>query len=156
LKVVLPLHPRTRSRFQQFDLLDDLIAAGIGVLEPQSYFDFLALMDNAAVVLTDSGGIQEETTALGVPCMTFRENTERPITITEGTNQLVGTDPARVREALDETLQHPKSGRIPELWDGHAGERIVTVIAAQRRSDGASVSEAFGSSASGAAATWQT
>ena len=126
------------------------------MLEPQSYFDFLALMDNAAVVLTDSGGIQEETTALGVPCMTFRENTERPITITEGTNQLVGTDPAVVREALDETLRRPKSGRIPELWDGHAGERIIAVIAGQRRGDGASVSEACGSSASGAAATCQT
>ena len=155
-RVVVPLHPRTRSRFCQFDLLDDLIAAGICVLEPQSYFDFLALMDNAAVVLTDSGGIQEETTALGVPCMTFRENTERPITITEGTNQLVGTDPTRVREALDEILQHPKSGRIPELWDGHAGERIITVIAAPRGGGGASVSEGYGSSALGAAATCQT
>jgi len=156
LPVVVPLHPRTRSRFREFGLLDDLIAAGISVLEPQSYFDFLALMDNAALVLTDSGGIQEETTALGVACMTFRENTERPITITEGTNQLVGTDPAVVRAALAETLERPKSGHVPELWDGNAGERIIAVIARQGRGGLADASGSYGSHLSGAAATCQT
>lgn len=148
LKVVLPLHPRTRSRFQEFGLLDDLLAAGICVLEPQSYLDFLALMDNAAVVLTDSGGIQEETTALGVPCLTFRENTERPITIAEGTNRLVGTDPSRVREALEASLQPPQPVRIPELWDGRAAERIIAIIA-----KGRSVPDTYGERSSGVAAT---
>jgi UDP-N-acetylglucosamine 2-epimerase (non-hydrolysing) len=128
LKVVLPLHPRSARQLQQFGLFDSLQSQAV-VLEPLGYLDFLALLDHARVVLTDSGGIQEETTVLGVPCLTFRENTERPITVTHGTNRVVGLDPARVASALDEILSAPTSAaRIPELWDGHAAERIVGIL----------------------------
>jgi UDP-N-acetylglucosamine 2-epimerase (non-hydrolysing) len=87
-------------------------------------------MDHAGVVLTDSGGVQEETTVLGVPCLTLRDNTERPITITEGTNRLVGRDPARIRSAVDAVLEAPPAPRRPALWDGHAAERIVDALLA--------------------------
>ena len=97
LKVVLPLHPRSAGKLQEFGLLDAFRAQAT-VIEPLGYLDFLSLLDNARLVLTDSGGIQEETTVLGVPCLTFRENTERPITVTHGTNRIVGLDPARVGE----------------------------------------------------------
>ncbi|MCX6545054.1 MAG: UDP-N-acetylglucosamine 2-epimerase (non-hydrolyzing) [Acidobacteria bacterium] len=131
LPVVLPIHPRTESRFADFGLLDQLRAwRNVILVEPLGYLDFLALMDNARLVFTDSGGIQEETTVLGVPCLTFRENTERPITITQGTNQLVGLDPTRVAAAADEILSgHSPAGRIPDLWDGRAAERIVAILA---------------------------
>ena len=93
------------------------------------YLDFLCLLSKAKLVLTDSGGIQEETTALGVPCLTLRENTERPITITEGTNLLVGTDPVKIVAAARDTLAGKgKAGRIPPLWDGHAAKRIVDIL----------------------------
>ena len=93
------------------------------------YLEFLALMMNARLVLTDSGGIQEETTILGVPCLTLRENTERPITIVEGTNTLVGADPARIVAETRRILAGKgKTGRVPELWDGHAAERIVEIL----------------------------
>lgn len=136
LPVVLPIHPRTRGRFEAFGLLSRLAScAGVQLLEPLGYFEFLALMDNARLVFTDSGGIQEETTALGVPCITFRENTERPITVTEGTNHLVGTDPARVSGVLGDVLAgDTASARCPELWDGRAAERIVTRFAAAHKS----------------------
>jgi UDP-N-acetylglucosamine 2-epimerase (non-hydrolysing) len=130
LPVVLPLHPRTQARWRQFGLLDRLNgSARLRWTEPLGYLDFLALMDNAALVFTDSGGIQEETTVLGVPCLTFRENTERPSTITQGSNRLVGLDPERVAVAVDEVLAGgvPR-GRIPELWDGRAAERILAVL----------------------------
>jgi UDP-N-acetylglucosamine 2-epimerase (non-hydrolysing) len=132
LPAVIPLHPRTRSRLESFGLLERLRQwPAVQILDPLGYFEFLALMDRAAVVFTDSGGIQEETTALGVPCLTFRDNTERPITVTEGTNQLVGLDPARVAAALDQLLRgEGPPGRIPELWDGHAAERIWTTLRA--------------------------
>ncbi len=131
LPVVFPIHPRTRGRFGQFGLLDRLEhRADLVLAEPLGYFDFLALMDAACLVFTDSGGIQEETTALGVPCITFRDNTERPITVTEGTNQVVGMAPARVAQAVDEILAgRTPAGRVPDLWDGHASERIVAVLA---------------------------
>ncbi|MGV3722649.1 MAG: non-hydrolyzing UDP-N-acetylglucosamine 2-epimerase, partial [Actinomycetota bacterium] len=130
LPVVLPLHPRTRSRLQDFDLLSRVERLpGVRITEPLGYLDFLALMDGARVVVTDSGGVQEETTALGVPCLTFRENTERPITVTEGTNQLIGMDPQRLASALDALLHgSPAPARVPELWDGHASERILDVL----------------------------
>ena len=96
---------------------------------PLGYLDFLALMDGSAAVLTDSGGIQEETTALGIPCLTLRENTERPITISQGTNVLAGTTKASIVEAWREQRAHPKPGRIPELWDGCAAERCADAIA---------------------------
>jgi len=128
--VVLPLHPRTRSRWSSFGLLARLKrCATLTITDPLGYLDFLALMDNAALVLTDSGGIQEETTILGVPCLTFRENTERPITVTEGTNQLVGLDLVRMATAVDEVLSGEiVEGRTPELWDGQAAARILHVL----------------------------
>ena len=133
VKVVLPLHPRSARQLQEFGLLESLRARAI-LLEPLGYLDFLALLDHAKLVLTDSGGIQEETTVLGVPCLTFRENTERPITVTHGTNRVVGLDPRRVGEAVDEILADPGSPkRIPELWDGHAAERIIATLRQNHR-----------------------
>lgn len=124
--IVFPVHPRTQQR---------LIQAGIGhhpqllLIPPIGYLDFLCLLSNAALVLTDSGGIQEETTALGVPCLTLRENTERPITVSEGTNVLVGTDAAKIVAAAQDILEGKgKAGRVPRLWDGHAAERIVEIL----------------------------
>jgi UDP-N-acetylglucosamine 2-epimerase (non-hydrolysing) len=133
LPVILPLHPRSQLKLGQFGLLDEIVSWGrVQIVDPLGYLDFLALMDNARLVFTDSGGIQEETTALGVPCMTFRENTERPITVTQGTNQVVGLDPSRVARATDQILAgHGRSGRVPELWDGHAAERIVATLLGQ-------------------------
>src|SRR6185503_2365589 len=98
------------------------------LVPPQGYLDFLALQSHAAMVLTDSGGIQEETTALGVPCLTLRDNTERPITITEGTNQLVGREPASIVAGARKALAGEISPRCPALWDGRAGERIAGAI----------------------------
>ncbi|HYS70404.1 MAG TPA: UDP-N-acetylglucosamine 2-epimerase (non-hydrolyzing) [Gemmatimonadaceae bacterium] len=118
--ILFPAHPRTRARLQT--LVPKRTLRGVRVIDPLPYRTFLGLMANARVVVTDSGGIQEETTALGIPCLTLRRNTERPITITEGTNQLVEPDP----EPFDRAL-HAANGRrhrIPELWDGHTAERI--------------------------------
>jgi UDP-N-acetylglucosamine 2-epimerase (non-hydrolysing) len=99
------------------------------VTEPLGYLDFLSLMANAHLVLTDSGGIQEDTTILGVPCLTLRENTERPVTVMEGTNVIVGRDPQRiVAETLVVLDEKGKAGRVPELWDGRAAERVVGVL----------------------------
>ena len=128
LPVVLPLHPRSARQLGEFGLLDGLRATA-RVIEPLGYFEFLALVDHARLVLTDSGGIQEETTVLGVPCLTYRENTERPITVTHGTNRVVGVDPHAVGEAVDQILAaEDLSHRVPELWDGHAAERIVAIL----------------------------
>jgi UDP-N-acetylglucosamine 2-epimerase (non-hydrolysing) len=128
LRVILPLHPRSVKQFQTFGLFETLSAQAT-VVEPLGYLDFLALLDQARLVLTDSGGIQEETTVLGVPCLTFRENTERPITVTNGTNQVVGLDPRRVGRAVDDIMATAVSTpRIPELWDGHAAERIIATL----------------------------
>ena len=130
LPVVLPLHPRTRSRVSEFLLGDLLEAEGLIVTEPLPYLDFVQLMASARVVLTDSGGIQEETTVLGVPCLTLRDNTERPVTVEQGTNRLVGSDPAALLPAWRELRDSPpREARVPEGWDGRASERIVDVIA---------------------------
>jgi len=131
IPVLFPVHPRTRERIEKFGLSHYLGAAGAGVrlCDPLGYLEFLHLQSAATLVLTDSGGIQEETTALGVPCLTIRENTERPITVTEGTNILVGSDPAVIlREARAILAGNSKAGRCPTLWDGRAAERIVKVL----------------------------
>ncbi len=126
LAVIFPAHPRTRQRIADFGLN----AEQLRILDPLSYVDFLGLQSRATVVITDSGGIQEETTYLGVPCLTLRENTERPVTVTFGTNVLVGRDPDKLRSELSRVLAgQAKKGTIPPLWDGHAGERIAAVLA---------------------------
>jgi len=128
LPVIFPVHPRTRLRLSE---MAGEPAPGLLLVPPLGYLDFLRLMSEARLVLTDSGGIQEETTVLGVPCLTLRENTERPITVEQGTNRLIGVDPAAVLDAARHTLGHRLTGgRIPELWDGRAAERIVDVLAA--------------------------
>jgi UDP-N-acetylglucosamine 2-epimerase (non-hydrolysing) len=130
LPLVLALHPRTKARLAEFGLADAFDDARIAILPPQGYLEMLGLMAKATMVLTDSGGLQEETTALGVPCLTIRENTERPITIAEGTNTLCGTDAQRIVESAFEILATGgKRGRSPELWDGHAAERIAQHLA---------------------------
>jgi UDP-N-acetylglucosamine 2-epimerase (non-hydrolysing) len=127
LPLVFPVHPRTRGTLQKAGL--DL-GPRIRLMDPQPYMSFLHLWKDAAVLLTDSGGLQEETTALGVPCLTLRENTERPITIHEGTNHLVGTDPAKIVAAARAALAAgPQAARRPALWDGRAAGRIVDVLA---------------------------
>jgi len=130
LPVVFPAHPRTRKRFEEFGLGERVAALpGLRVCEPLGYLDFLGLMSQASLVLTDSGGLQEETTALGIPCLTLRENTERPVTVTEGTNTVVGVDPERIVAAARSALSgNGKAGRIPALWDGKASERIADVF----------------------------
>jgi UDP-N-acetylglucosamine 2-epimerase (non-hydrolysing) len=125
LPVVLPVHPRTAARLESAG-----IPEGLRLVPPAGYLDFIALQASARLVLTDSGGIQEETTALGVPCLTTRDSTERPITLTEGTNVLVGRDPERIVAAAREVLESPPAKRAPALWDGHAGERIADVLLA--------------------------
>ena len=134
LPVLFPVHPRTQARIAAGPALQAQVqeAKGLLLCDPLGYLDFLALMDGARLVLTDSGGIQEETTALGVPCLTLRENTERPVTIEVGTNRLVGGDPARIVPAAIEILDGPQeAGGIPELWDGHAAGRIADVLLRQ-------------------------
>ena len=130
LPVVFPVHPRTRGRLAEFGLLEGLEALGdVHVTEPRGYLPFLGRVGDARLVLTDSGGIQEETTALGVPCLTLRENTERPVTLTEGTNRLVGTSRAAIGAAAAEARGREEAGgRYPELWDGRAAGRIVEVL----------------------------
>jgi UDP-N-acetylglucosamine 2-epimerase (non-hydrolysing) len=123
LPLILPAHPRARP------LLESLgVPPGVTLVPPAGYLDFVALEASARLVLTDSGGIQEETTVLGVPCLTLRDNTERPITVSEGTNRLVGRDPSRIAEAALQVLAAPPPPRRPALWDGHAGDRIAEVI----------------------------
>ena len=124
--LVFALHPRTRNNIERFNLLGLVDAAKMVLLPPQGYLEMLGLMAGASLVLTDSGGLQEETTALGVPCLTLRENTERPITVEQGTNILVGRNRGAINAHVDEILAGKgKHGRVPELWDGHAAERIA-------------------------------
>ncbi|MFN3594421.1 MAG: non-hydrolyzing UDP-N-acetylglucosamine 2-epimerase [Thiobacillaceae bacterium] len=129
LPVIFPIHPRTRAAAERFGLADRLERPGIRLLPPQGYLEMLGLVREATLVLTDSGGLQVETTALGVPCITLRENTERPITLTEGTNTLTGPDPEKILQCFDDILTSGgKRGRIPEYWDGRAAERIATIV----------------------------
>jgi UDP-N-acetylglucosamine 2-epimerase (non-hydrolysing) len=127
LPVVFPVHPRTRARL---DGSPRAIAPGVRLTEPLGYLDFVGLLDGARLALTDSGGIQEETTVLGIPCLTLRDSTERPITLTEGTNTLVGADGARLGPALDAALRSDRTPRRPRGWDGRAAERVVRALAA--------------------------
>ncbi|MDR1853410.1 MAG: UDP-N-acetylglucosamine 2-epimerase (non-hydrolyzing) [Azoarcus sp.] len=130
LPLVVALHPRTRASIDRHGMNEALAAPGFLVLPPQGYLEMLGLMANARLVLTDSGGMQEETTALGVPCLTLRENTERPITIEQGTNTLVGVAPEAIVAAAATVLDGGgKAGRIPEYWDGRAAERIAAHLA---------------------------
>ena len=125
LDIVFPVHPRTRQRIAEFKIA----TKNLHLLEPMPYIEFLALQSRATVVITDSGGIQEETTYLGVPCLTLRSNTERPVTVTLGTNVLVGEDKHRLTSELKNILAgKAKKGSIPPLWDGHASERIAEVL----------------------------
>ena len=130
LPILFPAHPRTYKQLADFGLLQRLRAMpGVKLLEPLGYLEFLGLMAQARLVLTDSGGIQEETTILGVPCLTLRENTERPITVSQGTNEVVGTLPERIVGAAWRVLDGgSKKGRCPELWDGQAAERVVAIL----------------------------
>ena len=132
MPVVFPVHPRSRRNLDAFGLGTRGAATGdLRLIEPLGYLDFLKLMTHAAVVLTDSGGIQEETTILQVPCLTLRKNTERPITLTEGTNRLVGTAPEAIVNAFREVCHKPPGRtRMPGLWDGRAAERIVAHLLA--------------------------
>ncbi|RPH63390.1 MAG: UDP-N-acetylglucosamine 2-epimerase (non-hydrolyzing) [Burkholderiales bacterium] len=131
LPLVFPVHPRTRGNLEKFGL--DL-GSNVLLTKPLSYMDFLNLWKDASLILTDSGGLQEETTALGIPCVTLRENTERPVTVEEGTNTVVGVDPARIVAAADAVLAgRGKTGRRPQFWDGRAAERIVETLAARLR-----------------------
>ncbi|MGH9704084.1 MAG: UDP-N-acetyl glucosamine 2-epimerase, partial [Candidatus Acidiferrales bacterium] len=141
--VIFPAHPRTQKRIREFGL-ENYFASheshdgngvgnaeskkGIQIVPPLGYLDFLCLMKHAKLVVTDSGGIQEETTCLGVPCITVRENTERPITVTSGTNVIAGTRMEGIREAIQRQANSARNGTVPELWDGHAAERIIEVI----------------------------
>jgi len=124
--MVFPVHPRTRKQLAELELA---IPPGLRLVDPLGYLDFLGLTDAAALVLTDSGGIQEETTVLGVPCLTLRENTERPITVEQGTNSLVGLSAELIVAEGQKALRgQGKTGRVPDLWDGHAAERIADVL----------------------------
>jgi UDP-N-acetylglucosamine 2-epimerase (non-hydrolysing) len=126
LPLVFALHPRTRANIQKFGLDKLIDSQQMVLLPPQGYLEMLGLMDGATLVLTDSGGLQEETTALGVPCLTMRENTERPITVDQGTNTMVGRDAQAIRDGVTAILAgRGKQGRVPELWDGKAAERIA-------------------------------
>ncbi|MFP2927291.1 non-hydrolyzing UDP-N-acetylglucosamine 2-epimerase [Pyxidicoccus sp. 3LG] len=131
MPVIFPVHPRTRKMIAEQGLGHWFERhPNLRPVDPMGYLDFVALMAQARLVLTDSGGLQEETTALGVQCLTLREETERPITVEEGTNEVVGTDPDRIREAADRVFDGKgKEGRIPEFWDGRTGERIADLFA---------------------------
>ena len=130
LPVILPLHPRTKSMIEKFGFGKLLDTPDILLLPPMGYLEMLGLMKDAKVVLTDSGGIQEETTALGVPCITLRNNTERPITVDEGTNTIAGQDTQTILTIFNEIMRNGgKGGRIPQYWDGRASNRIADVIA---------------------------
>ena len=137
ITIVFPAHPRTQARIRELGFAPWVGSmSNLMLLDPLGYLDFLKLMSGSKFVMTDSGGMQEETTVLGVPCLTLRENTERPITVTQGTNTIVGTDPDRiVAESLTIINRGGKKGRVPELWDGRAAKRIVRILA-QRVGEG--------------------
>lgn len=127
--VIFPVHPRTKATIERFGLSHLLDRATVLLVPPMGYLEMLGLMKDARVVLTDSGGIQEETTALGTPCITLRHNTERPITVDEGTNTIAGNDPATILAAYEAVIAGGgKAGRVPHFWDGRAAERIAAIV----------------------------
>ena len=130
LPLIFPVHPRTRARIAEFELTSLVDASpNLHLLEPLGYLDFLCLTSQAKVIVTDSGGLQEESTALGVPCLTMRDSTERPITCETGTGTLIGNSIERLSENLEQVLEGTyKTGRCPALWDGKAAERIVELL----------------------------
>lgn len=126
INVVFPVHPRTKKMLEKFDIK---ISQGVKTLEPLGFKDALYLWKDAMCVFTDSGGLQEETTALGIPCFTIRENTERPVTVQQGTNTLIGASGAAILSSFEQVVAgNIKKGNIPELWDGNAAERIVDIL----------------------------
>jgi UDP-N-acetylglucosamine 2-epimerase (non-hydrolysing) len=137
LPVVFPIHPRTRRRIEEFGLArEDELWGDLRLVEPLGYLDFLRLYSGARIVLTDSGGIQEETTALGIPCLTLRDNTERPVTVELGTNRVVGTDPLKIVAEAEAALGRARiedAPRVPPLWDGHTAERILDALLERTR-----------------------
>lgn len=129
LPLIFPIHPRTRQRIKDFNLEEQLASYKISLIEPLGYLDFLQLYSNARLVLTDSGGVQEETTALGIPCLTLRENTERPITVEQGTNRIVGTNREHIEAIGKEVLAHSEiKPKHLEFWDGQAATRVIAAI----------------------------
>jgi UDP-N-acetylglucosamine 2-epimerase (non-hydrolysing) len=135
LPIVFPVHPRTLKMIAELGLEKRLNACGLLLTAPLGYLDFLQLMSGARLVLTDSGGVQEETTVLGIPCLTLRDNTERPITVEQGTNTIVGTDPPRIVAAANCALDNPPDKSVlqaPELWDGHTADRILDALLEKR------------------------
>ncbi len=130
IPMVFPVHPRTRSKLESFALDTKLIQTpGVKIIEPLGYLPFMSLTSQAKLVLTDSGGLQEETTALGIPCITIRENTERPITVSEGTNVLTGANPQHIIAEAKQVLEgNKKKGSVPKLWDGKTAQRIVAAL----------------------------
>ncbi len=127
LPIIFPVHPRTKAKIEEFDFADTIANSNIRLIDPLGYLDFMRLYSGAKLALTDSGGLQEETTVLGIPCLTLRHNTERPITIEMGTNVLVGTDPEKIKEAAFDVLNNETSTaktNVPPLWDGKAAGRI--------------------------------
>jgi UDP-N-acetylglucosamine 2-epimerase (non-hydrolysing) len=143
LPVIFPIHPRTAKMLRELlndrpqansmsatESLNDERLPNLHIVEPMGYLEFNYLVERAKAVVTDSGGITEETTVMGVPCITLRDNTERPETCTVGTNELIGTNPAAIKPALDKLFAGEwKKGAIPELWDGHTAERIISILA---------------------------
>lgn len=142
LPMVFPVHPRTQKRLESFGLVGRLNGAdgrGLRLLPPLGYLEFLSLTSQAKVIVTDSGGLQEEATALGIPCLTTRWNTERPITVDEGTSTLVGNDPRLLKEKLCEVIDgRYKQGKCPALWDGKAAQRIVAILVGRGQAVGSS------------------
>ena len=134
LPIVFPVHPRTTKMLGELGFSErSAKAKGLRLIDPLGYLDFLCLYSRSRLVLTDSGGIQEETTALGIPCLTLRESTERPITVEMGTNTIVGTDPEKITQAAFASLEADDTSttsnhRVPPLWDGHTAERIVDAL----------------------------